>query len=536
MVHQVKQGRQYPFKIEMNNGDRMKGFPLASGALAAALLSGCMVGPDFGIPKTQVNDAWIGESERVVKRDTAVDAAWWKVFDDPILVDLVADAYRNNLELRAAGVRVLRAMAQRNVTWGNLWPQSQDLKGSYARDRASETFAAEGFPFPLANYWTTWSTSFDTSWELDFWGKIRRSIEAADAQVDASVANYDNVMVSLIAEVAATYVAIRVAEEQIRITQGNIKVQERAVFLAQKRFDAGAESRLDVTQAKSFLAQTKADLSTLQAQYRKAVFQLGALLGRPPSLLEAYLRAPGKIPVAPRDVAAGAPADLLRRRPDIRIAEHTAAVQSALIGVEQASLYPSFSLFGSIGLTSNKFDQLWGIDSWTGIISPGFSWPILDYGRIKNSVRSQDAAFQVAAINYQNKVLNAAQEVESSLAAFSSALDQAAWLGQSASQAQRSVSLVMEQYVEGMSSYTRVLQSQQTLLSVQIRLAAAQGATATNLIATYKALGGGWEIRAGLRDLVPRETLDEMRKRTDWGDNPDLMAAPIAPATSHAGQ
>lgn len=266
------------------------------------------------------------------------------------------------------------------------------------------------------------------------------------------------------------------------------------------------------------------------------MFQLGALLGRPPSLLEAYLRAPGKIPVAPRDVAAGAPADLLRRRPDIRIAEHTAAVQSALIGVEQASLYPSFSLFGSIGLTSNKFDQLWGIDSWTGIISPGFSWPILDYGRIKNSVRSQDAAFQVAAINYQNKVLNAAQEVESSLAAFSSALDQAAWLGQSASQAQRSVSLVMEQYVEGMSSYTRVLQSQQTLLSVQIRLAAAQGATATNLIATYKALGGGWEIRAGLRDLVPRETLDEMRKRTDWGDNLDLMAAPIAPATSQAGQ
>lgn len=513
----------------------MKRLWLVSAALSAVLSSGCMVGPDYGVPKTQVNAAWIEESELGGKRDTSIDFAWWEVFHDPILVNLVADAYRNNLELRVAGVRVLQAMAQRNVTWGNLWPQSQTISGSYARYRVSETYTTEGFPPAPANYWNDWSTSFDASWELDFWGKIRRSIESADAQVDASIASYDNVMVSLVAEVAATYVAVRIAEDQIRITQSNLKAQERAVSLAQERFDAGATSLLDLTQAKSFLAQTQSDLASLQAQYRKAVFQLSALLGRPPGLLEEYLRAPGKIPVAPRNVAAGTPADLLRRRPDVRIAERTAAAQSALIGVEKANLYPSFFLAGSIGLNSNKYSQLWSTDSWTGFIAPGFSWPILNYGRTENSVRVQDAAFQAAALNYQNTVLKATQEVESSLAAFSSALDQATWLGESAVQAQRSMDLVLEQYLEGLSSYTSVLQTQQTLLSVQIRLASARGATATNLISTYKALGGGWQIRDGLQDLVPRETLDEMRKRTDWGDDFSRISAPIAPNPNQAG-
>jgi NodT family efflux transporter outer membrane factor (OMF) lipoprotein len=515
---------------------RIKQLSFLSAVLSTVLSSGCMVGPDYRVPETRVNDAWIEESGQAVNRDTAIDAAWWKVFDDPVLVRLVEDAYRNNLDLRVAGVRVLQAMAQRNVMWGNLWPQSQAIGGAYSRTRASDNFAAEGFPPAPEPYWNSWLIGFDASWELDFWGKIRRSIEAADAELDASIASYDNVMVSLVAEVAATYVLIRAAEEQIRIAQNNIKVQEHAVFLTQERFDAGATSLLDVTQAKSFLAQTQADLANYRAEYRSAVFQLGALLGRPPSLLEEYLREPGKIPFAPRDVAAGAPADLLRRRPDVRLAERTAAAQSALIGAEKANLYPSFALVGSIGLQANKFSQLWRTDSWTGAISSGFSWPFLNYGRITNSVRAQDAAFQAAATNYQNTVLKAAQEVESSLAAFRGALEQADWLAKSEAQAQRSVNLSLEQYLEGEVSYMRVLQAQQTLLSVQTRRTAVRGATATNLIATYKALGGGWEIRAGLRDLIPLQMMDEMRERTNWGDYFDRISGSGAPGTPQAGK
>lgn len=500
--------------------------------VSAVLSSGCMVGPTYVTPDTQLNKTWIEEAEFGVKQDTAVDAAWWQVFDDPVLVRVIDDAYRNNLDLRLAGVRVLQAMAVRNVTWGNLWPQSQTIDGSFARNRSSENFSPEGLPPPPQNYWSTWSTSVDASWELDFWGKIRRSIEAADAQLDASIADYDSAMVSLVAEVASTYVRIRAIEERIEIARRNIKVQERGVFLSQEKFDAGATSLLDVTQARSFLAQTQAGLARLEGEYRQAVFQLSALLGSPPTLLEEYLGVPGKIPAAPRNVAVGAPADLLRRRPDVRFAERTAAAQSALIGVQKANLYPQFYLAGSIGLQSNKFNHLWETASWAGVISPGFAWPFLNYGRIKNSVRAQDAAFQVAAINYQNTVLRAAQEVESSLAAFRGAQDQATRLAESQSQAQRSVDLSLEQYLEGEAPYTRVLQAQQTLLEVMDRYASARSAIATSLISTYKALGGGWEIRAGLRDLVPPETADEMRRRTDWGDYFERISTPVAPNTT----
>ena len=510
----------------------MKQLSFVSALLSAVLVSGCMVGPNYQVPETRINKTWIEEAEFGVKRDTAVDTEWWKVFDDPVLDALVEDAYRNNLDLRIAGVRVLQAMAQRGFAIGNLFPQSQNIEGSFTRSKASDNYAAEGAPTPPpSNVWNTWSLSFDASWELDFWGKIRRSIEAAGAELDASVADYDNVMVSLIAEVAATYVSVRTAEEQIAITQKNIETQERSVLISEERFDAGATTMLDVTQARSLLTQTQAGLASLEAERRQALFRLSALLGRPPSLLETDVGAPGKIPVAPADVAIGVPADLLRRRPDVRIAERTAAAQSALIGVQKADLFPSFVLVGSIGYQANKFNKLWRMDSTTGFISPGFSWPVLNYGRIRNSIREQDAAFQAAALNYQNTVLSAAQEVESSLAAFRGPQFQAEKLGESATQAQKSVDLVLIQYTEGETDYTRVLQAQQTLLEVQNRHASVRGNITKNLISTYKALGGGWEIRDGLRDIVPEKTREEMSSRTDWGDYFERISESRAPNT-----
>jgi len=485
----------------------MKQLWLSAAVLSIVLLSGCMVGPNYSRPDSDVNDGWIEGQDLSVQRDTHTDAAWWKVFDDPVLTRLVESAYRENLDLQIAAVRVLGAMAQRGVAVGGLFPQSQNVDGTFARERS-----------PGGNYLTNWSLALDASWEIDLWGKIRRGIESASAQVDASIAGYDDVMVSLFAEVAVTYISIRGFDEQIAVANENIEVQKRAVFLAQEKYNVGKTSLLDLKQAVSLLAQTQSVLSDSEAGRRQAVFRLSALLGRPPGNLEEDLKGPEKIPAAPAGVAIGVPAGLLRRRPDIREAERQAAAQSALIGVEKAVLYPSFFLDGTIGLGASDFTSLWDASSsWTGIINPGFSWPILNYGRIKNNIRAQDAAFQAAAINYQNAVLKAAQEVESSLAGFLGARNRADRLTESASAAKDAVRISMEQYTEGKAEYTRVLNSQQSLLSVQSRLVSARGDIATNLIGTYKALGGGWEIRNGLSELVSEEYREQMLERVDWG-------------------
>jgi len=479
--------------------------------LSTMLLSGCMVGPDYVKPAAPLNESWVREEKPDVERNVQLDIAWWKVFGDPVLDALVETAYRENLDLQIAAMRVLGSMAGRGVALGQLFPQSQAVQGGFVRER----FPGGANP----EYESQWTFSFDASWEIDFWGKIRRGIQSASAQVDASIASYDDVMVSLIAEVALTYVSIRVADEQIAIQIGNIKVEERSLQIAQDRYDAGRGTLLDVKQATSLLNQTRAALTSTLVSRRQAVYQLCALLGRTPSDLADVLGGAGKIPNAPADVAAGAPANLLRRRPDIRVAERQAAAQSALIGVQKAVLYPSFSLVGSIGLEASDFDALWNrSESWTGLISPGFSWPILNYGRIENNVRAQDAAFQAAALNYQNTVLNAAQEVESSLAGFRGSRDQAAQLAVSEAAARDAADLASQQYIEGATDYTRVLQAQETLLEVESRHATVRGNVATNLIATYKALGGGWEIRKGLSEMASPAVREEMRQRTDWGD------------------
>jgi NodT family efflux transporter outer membrane factor (OMF) lipoprotein len=489
-----------------------------------AALGGCMVGPDYTTPEVAVNEHWIGQDEAPTDSGEEL-VQWWGVFEDPTLVGLVETAYRQNLDLRAAGVRVLQAMAQRGVAIGDLFPQSQTLSGAYARSRDSDN----GNSPP--GYFTDWTFSFDASWELDVWGKIRRSIESADAELLATIASYDNVMVSLISEVALTYVSIRAFDETISLTQENLESQRRVLTLTEQKFDAGATTLLDVSQTRTLVSNTEADLARLQYRRKQAVYSLAFLLGEPPSLLEERLGGTGTIPVAPRDVAVGAPADLLRRRPDVRVAERTAAAQSALIGFQEAQLYPSFFLAGSIGLDANKFSRVWNTDSWTGFINPGFSWPILNYGRIKNSVRAQDAAFQAAAINYQNTVLFAAQEVESSLAAFLGSQDQAAALSRSVEQANLSYRLSLEQYQEGEADFIRLLQALQSRVATESAYASARSAVASSLISTYKALGGGWQVRDGLGDMIPGETIEEMRERTDWGGFFDEMerGSPVAP-------
>ena len=324
-------------------------------------------------------------------------------------------------------------------------------------------------------------------------------------------------MVMLISEVAATYTQIRTLQVRIKIAAENVKIQEESLTLAESRFKNGATSELDVAQAKSALNETRSSVPVLQTQLSQSIYRLNLLFSKPPANLLKRLGEAAVIPFASKEVAIGIPADLLRRRPDIRLAERQAAAQSALVGVAETQLYPSFFLSGSLGLQSDTASDLFSINSWTGSLMPGFSWPILNYGRLKNNVRVQDAAFQEAILNYQNTVLVATNEVESSLAGFLGTQKQVKYLKASAKSAKRSLKLSMIRYREGSSTFTRVLNSQTQLRRVQESLANAKGQVALNLISTYKALGGGWEIRIG-KSILPSEIKATMEERTDWGD------------------
>jgi NodT family efflux transporter outer membrane factor (OMF) lipoprotein len=473
-------------------------------------LGGCMVGPDYVTPDSDVTESWLQTSDPRVQSDAVMRVEWWTTFNDPVLDELVEEAYAQNLTLRQAAVRVLQAMAARGIAVGELFPQTQDLNGAYDRSRFSENGSAP------TSYQSSWSLGFDATWELDVWGRFRRNIESSDATLDASLASYDDVMVTLVAEVAATYVQFRTLQVRVEIAIENVRIQEESLRMAQSRFDNGETSELDVAQARSVLDQTRADVPALRVQMQQSMYQLNFLLGMPPTDLMARLGDPGVIPTAPSTVAVGIPADLLRRRPDIRLAERQAAAQSAQIGVAEADLYPAFFLSGSLGLQSSSSGSLFDSGSWTGNIMPGFSWPILNYDRLKNNVRVQDAAFQATLLNYQNSVLAAAQEVESGLVAFLGAQEQVGYLADSVTAAKRSLELAMMRYSEGSSTFTRVLNSQTQLREVEESLASTKGQVAQSLVATYKALGGGWEVRQGM-DILPEQTIEQMEERTDWG-------------------
>lgn len=481
-------------------------------SLASLLLcsAGCMVGPDYARPGAEVNPSWLQAQDARAKRDPVEQVEWWHVFGDRVLDGLVEEAYGQNLTLRQAAVRVVQAMAERGVAVGELFPQTQELDASFDRSRFSEN------PGPPNRYQNTWSLAFDAAWELDLWGRFRRDIESADAALGASLASYDDVMVSLVAEVAATYVELRTLQARIDIAIENVTLQSESLRLADSRFRNGQTSELDVAQARSVLAQTRADVPALRTQLQQAVYQLNFLLGTPPRDLLARLGEARSIPTAPATVAVGIPADLLRRRPDIRLAERQAAAQAAQIGVAAADLFPSFFVSGSLGRQSGNWNDLFDGGSWTGSVMPSISWPILNYGRIKNNVRVQDAAFQAAILDYENAVLGAAQEVESGLAGFRGAREQVKHLAESLTASRRSLDLSMIRYREGSSTFTRVLNSQTQLREVEESLATTRGQVAQSLIATYKALGGGWEIRRGM-DILPEETREQMQQRSDWG-------------------
>lgn len=472
------------------------------------LHNGFKVGPDYGRPPAPVAQQWIDAADQRVRSVSADEELWWTVFNDPALNDLVQSAYQQNLSLREAGFRVLEARAQLGITVGQLAPQTQANTGGYSASGLSHNVANRAYT--PERWFSQWDYGFNLSWELDFWGRFRRAVESSEATLDASVEQYDDVLVTLLGDVATNYVQYRTVEQRLACAQQNLRVQQKILELAAARFRGGMTSELDVHQAQSDLSSTEALISQLRVLRREANNRLCILLGSPPESLEQRLGT-GPIPTAPPSVAVGIPVDLLRRRPDVRRAERLAAAQSAKIGVAQADLYPHVFINGSLGYGSQDLDNLFTGNSFNGSIGPGFQWNILNYGRILNNVRSQDASFQELVVAYQQTLLKANEEAENGLVGFLEAQQQVLALTRSVVEAQKSVEQAMAQYEGGLTDFNRVAVLQERLVQRQDQLAQAQGDIALALVRVYRALGGGWQIRLG----TARADAPELPQRTE---------------------
>jgi NodT family efflux transporter outer membrane factor (OMF) lipoprotein len=484
----------------------------------ALVLSGCfMIGPDYVEPPVPTASDWIETGDPSLLRDAAELSAWWRVFGDPVLDSLVETAYQQNKSLLVAGGRVVEAQARRGIAIGGLFPQTQNAVGAYTRVNLSENRANQGSP-GLNHVFSDWQGGFDAAWEVDVWGRFRRGIEASDADLLASVATYDDVLVSLIGEVAANYVLLRTLQESLNVAEANVVLQRRSYEIADAKFRNGLVTELDRAQAESLLRRTEAIVPVTETAIRQTQNTLCVLLGIPPRDLSDILgTTAGQIPVAPAEVAVGVPAQMLRRRPDVRRAERELAAQSAQIGIATTDLLPAFSLVGTISLAAEDFVDVWKTDSFEGFGGPTVRWAILNYGRIRNNIRVQDALYQQQIAVYEDTVLRAQQEVEDAIAGFLGARREVAFLDEAVAASSRAVELADLQYREGTVDYVRVLNAQQDLFFAEERHVRAQGSLAGNVVALYRALGGGWEIRAG-DNFLPEDVRDQMRERTNWGD------------------
>jgi NodT family efflux transporter outer membrane factor (OMF) lipoprotein len=477
-------------------------------------LGGCtVVGPQFVKPDVTVNPAWTKEGQDQFNMAKAADAAWWRTFNDPVLDKLIDQAWQENLTVRAAALRIAESRAQLALAVGQQWPQVQQAFGELTAVGLSRNLPnSQNFD----RNFTTFQAGFDVAWEIDFWGKYKNLERSEAAHYFSTIADYDSALVTLSAEVARTYTVIRTYQALIDVAQKNVSVQQEGYRIADARHRFGATSELDVTQALTLLESTRESIPRYQLGLQQAQNALSTLLGQPVGRVQALLGGPGGVPAVPANAAIGMPAELLRRRPDIRSAEFAALQQSARVGVATADLYPRISLVGTIGvLATNGSSSL----SHAGYYSlgPQVYLPIFDYDRTKNSIRIEDARLQQLLVNYQDVVLRAQQEAEDGVTGVVRSHEVATFAQNAANSAQRSSDLSFVQYREGAVEFQRVLDSMRALLQEQTTFVQAQSDTATNLISLYKALGGGWEMHQD-RPVIPDKTRDEMEHRVDWGD------------------
>lgn len=429
-----------------------------------------------------------------------------------MLESLIARAVQSNWDLRTAEGRVREARALRGVAGADLWP-AIDVSGSYTRQRASENAiplalggvggSTSGAPAPflrgLKLDQDLFQTGFDASWEVDLFGGVRRAIEAADADLAASQDNLRDALVSLLAEVARNYVEVRRFQRRLAVAQENLKAQQDTLELTQARFHAGLTSELDVEQAASQLATTRSQIPPLETSLKQGIHRLGVLLGQAPGALLEELSTAAPIPTPPPEVPVGLPAELLRRRPDIRRAERQLAAATACIGVAEADLYPKLSLTGSIGLESLQLADLPKGASRFWAVGPTLSWPIFDAGRIRANMAVQDARTDQQFSAYRQTVLTALEDVENALVAYGREQTRRTQLAEAVEANRRAVGLATDLYRAGLGTFLNVLDAQRALFASQSDLAQSEAAVSTDVAALYKALGGGWETLAPAR-------------------------------------
>lgn len=510
------------------------------------LLSSCEVGPDYKPPKATVAPAFgdAATQPSPVSNQTIV-AGWWRTFNDSELNTLIDRAVKNNLDLRMAESRLRQARAQRGVVGSALWPQV-NADGGYQHARGSSNVVLPlgslgggaspaaasanhavtpddvpasggissgggssvgvtpsaplggpqsplgegGFPGATTDLY---QAGFDASWEIDFFGGQRRAVEAANADIRAEREDQRDVMVTLLAEVARDYIQLRTAQLQLQLAEQNLHDQRDTLELTRSRYQAGFATDLEVAQQSAQVASTQAVLPAYQATIRQSIHALGVLLGQDPESLSAELSKTAPIPPAPPSVPIGVPAELVRRRPDIRRAEAQLAAASARIGVATADFYPKFSITGAMGLDSSQIKPLLDWNSRYFVLSPGVSWPIFDAGRIYGNVQVQRELTRQAATAYQSAVLNAIREVEDSLASYRTDRQRQESLTDAVDSSRQAVDLARQQYEKGVIDFLTVLDAQRSLLQAEDVLAQSNGAISMDLVTLYKALGGGWE-------------------------------------------
>jgi len=507
---------------------------LTSGLILLSLaLGGCTkLGPDFHGIKNPPIPASMHKSS---SQDTTI-VQWWRTFHDPVLNTLVERAYAQNLDIQSAALRIIQARAALGISQGLAFPQVQTLSG-----KASATHTG------LSDIQTA-GVSFDMGWELDLWGKYARGIETSESNLYASVASYDNIMVSVIAEVARSYINYRTAQERLTYAKRNVIIQERVTKMTEIQFNSGNVSELDMQQARSQLYNTRTSIPAVELSKVKARNALALLLGTDAKKVNALLkRGESKaheeanrfiakhrgviqlkesarsltdinlVPKTTLNPHYRIDANLLTQRPDIKAAEFLVHANSARIGSAMANLYPSFSLFGSLGYNANNQFGSWinGSDALGITIGPSFSWNIFNYGRIKNQIRLQDAIFEESLVKYNKSVLSAVSEVSNALNGYILTQKQQIENQKAVEATIRAFNISVVQYNDGLVNYQRLLTTVEKLTSTQDRFATIKGNVALNAVALYKALGGGWQISRG-KSYLSKETAARMKARTDW--------------------
>jgi len=453
-------------------------------------LSGCTVGPNYHRPAAEVPDAWRTAVTQEMNQTPSTLESWWTELDDPVLDGLIADASAQSLDLQIAFTRILQTRAIRGIARADYYPTvDADAAVGLLQNSDNGMIPPPEDGFGVEDLWTLGISAF---WEPDLFGRVRRSVEATSAQLAASVEDYRDVMVVLYADIAGNYVEARTLQERLRLAKANAAAQRETLTLTRDRFSAGLTSARDVAQAESNLATTEAEIPSLEINIEFTFNRLAVLLGEAPGAVHDRLAAHDSLPEPKPDVVVGLPADLLRRRPDIRAAERRLAAQNAAIGVATADLYPSFSLSGVLALESTGLSDLFEGSSRSWSLIPGLRWNIFDRGRLHNRIDLEEARTREALLFYEKTILLALEEVENGLVAFEGERLRLDRLRAAVAASQRTVDLVRTQYTAGLTDFQSLLDAQRSLFRQQDASAQSEGQVVQNLITLNRALGGGW--------------------------------------------